>query len=183
MDDWKKASIKKDKRIYNLLLPYYDFDFKRVCDKLCEYVYDNKYRDNCIRLVIYLVRTCGYTKDKIVNNELQDTKDFIFNPILEGRELISLAGGLLMDKKTKKHMNKLFAGMDKGIIYKNAIIKELNNIIKKEYGLDIIKLYIKHRQILFDYEYGRDKYVYKAIIKDGKYIYKKILNPNRRKSV
>ena len=178
MRDWKN----KDKRLYQLLLPYYDFEFKKVCDKLCEYVYDSKYRDNCIRLFVYLVRTCGYTKDKIVNNKIQDTKDFIFNPLLEGRELISLAGGLLMDKETKKHMNKLFDGIDKGIIYKNAIIKELNTIVKKEYGLDIIRLYSKRRQILLDFEYGRDKYVYKVIINNGKWIWKKVLNPNRRKS-
>lgn len=151
MDDWKKASIKKDKKIYKLLLPYYDLNYKKICDKLCEYVYDRKYRDDCIRLCIYLVRTCGYTKDKIVNNEIQDTNDFIFNPLLEGRELISLAGGLLMGKETKKHMSKVFNGIDKGIIYKNAIIKELNTIVKKECGIDIIKLYAKKKKILTDY--------------------------------
>lgn len=182
MSDWKRAYTKKDKRLYQLLLPYYDFDFKKVCDKLCEYVYDSKYRDNCIRLFVYLVRTCGYTKYKIVNNEIQDTKDFIFNPLLEGRELLSLTGGLLMDKETKKHINKLFAGINKGIIYKNAIIKELNTIVKKEYGLDIIRLYSKRRQILLDFEYGRDKYIYKLVKNNGKWICKKVLNPNRRKS-
>ena len=178
MSDWKN----KDKRLYQLLLPYYDFDFKKVCDKLCEYVYDSKYRDNCIRLFIYLIRTCGYTKDKIVNNKIQDTKDFILNPLLEGRELISLTVGLMHDKTEKEHINKLFAGINKGIIYKNAIIKELNTIVKKEYGLDIIRLYSKRRQILLDFEYGRDKYIYKLVKNNGKWICKKVLNPNRRKS-
>lgn len=157
MDDWKRVHIKKDKRLYRLLLPYYDFDFRKVCDKLCEYVYDNKYRDNCIRLFIYLTRTCGYTKNKIVNNEIQDTKDFIFNPILEGRELLSLIIRLLKDKETKKHIDKLFAGMNKKIIYKNTIIKELNTIVKKECGIDIIKLFSKRKQIFIDFEYDKIK--------------------------
>ena len=88
----------------------------------------------------------------------------------------------MKDKETKNHMNKLFNGMDKGIIYKNAIIKELNTIVKKECGLDIIRLYIKRKQILLDFEYGRDKYIYKLVKNNGKWIYKKILNPNRRKT-
>ena len=182
MSNWKRVYTKKDKRLYRLLLPYYDFDFKKVCDKLCEYVYDNKYRDNCIRLFVYLVRTCGYTKYKIVNNEIQDTKDFVFNPILEGRELLSFTVGLMKDKETKNHMNRLFDGMDKGIIYKNTIIKELNTIVKKECRIDIIKLYTKRKQILLDFEYGRDKYIYKLVKNNGKWIYKKVLNPNRRRS-
>jgi hypothetical protein len=181
MGDWKRVHINKDKKIYKLLLPYYDFDFRKVCDKLCEYVYDSKYRDNCIRLFVYLVRTCGYTKEIIVDGEVKQTKGFVFNCMLDGRELLSLAGGLLMDKETKKHMNKLFAGIDKGIIYKNTIIKGLNTVIKKECGIDIIKLYSKRKQILLDFEYGRDKYIYKLVKNNGKWICKKVLNPNRRK--
>lgn len=182
MSNWKRVHIKKDKRIYRLLLPYYDFDFRKVCDKLCEYVYDRKYRDNCIRLFVYLVRTCGYLKETIVDGELKHTKEPIFNSMLDGRELLSLTIRLMFDKKTKRHMDKLFAGMDKGIIYKNAIIKELNTVIKKECGIDIIKLYSKRKQILLDFEYGRDKYIYKLVKNNGKWICKKVLNPNRRKS-
>jgi len=88
----------------------------------------------------------------------------------------------MKDKETKNHMNRLFDGMDKGIIYKNTIIKELNTIVKKECRIDIIKLYTKRKQILLDFEYGRDKYIYKLVKNNGKWIYKKVLNPNRRKS-
>ncbi len=182
MEDWERASIKKDNRIYNLLLPYYDFDYKMVCDRLYSYSHGKKYLRDSIRLYHYLVLTCGRTRYKIQGTDLVSTTDIIFNPLKDGYDLLHTITRLLKNKKTKSKICKLLDNDHKEYIYKNAIIKEMNNTIKKECGIDIIKLYAKRRQILLDFEYGRDKYVYKVIINNGKWIYKKILNPNRRKS-
>ena len=163
MNKWEKASIKKDKKIYRLLLPYYDLNYKKICDKIYSYSHRKKYRDNCIRLYHYLTLTCGQNKYKIQGTDLVKVKDqIIFNPIKDGSDLLHIIVRLIKDEKTKDKTYKLLDNDHKDYIYKNAMIREMNTIIKNDYGIDIIKLYTKKRKILTDYEhkYSYNRWLY-----------------------
>ena len=163
MTDWKIASIKKDKKIYRLLLPYYDLNYKKICDKIYSYSHRKKYVNDCIRLYHYLTLTCGQNKYKMQGTDLVKVKDqIIFNPMKDGSDLLHIIVRRVNDEKTHDHICKLLDNDHKEYIYKNAMIMEMNNTIKKEYGLDILQLYSKKKKILTDYEhkYSYNRWLY-----------------------
>lgn len=75
-------------------------------------------------------------------------EEVIFNPIKDGSDLLHIIVRLMNNEKTHDKICKLLDNVHKDYIYKNAIIKEMNNTIKKEYDLDILKLYTKYQKIL-----------------------------------
>jgi len=152
LSDWKKLSRKNEKKIYKLLLPYYDLNYKKICDRLYSYSHRKKYVDDCIRLYHYLTLTCGCNKYKMTGTDLVDTKDVVFNPIKDGSDLLHIIVRLVKDEKTKDKIYRLLDNDHKEYVYKNAMIKEMNNTIKKEYGLDILQLYTRKKKILTDYK-------------------------------
>ena len=152
LSDWKKLSRKNEKKIYKLLLPYYDLNYKKICDRLYSYSHKKKYLDDCIRLYHYLTLTCGQNKYEMKGTDLVDTKDVIFNPLKDGSDLLHIIVRLVKDEKTKDKIYKLLDNDHEEYIYKNAMIKEMNNTIKKEYGLDILQLYTRKKKILTDYK-------------------------------
>lgn len=152
LSDWKKLSRKNEKKIYKLLLPYYNLNYKKVCDRLYSYSHRKKYVDDCIRLYHYLTLTCGQNKYEMKGTDLVDTKDVVFNPIKDGSDLLHIIVRLVKDEKTKDRIYKLLDNDHKEYVYKNAMIKEMNNTIRKEYGLDILQLYTRKKKILTDYK-------------------------------
>ena len=154
MNEWIKLEKDKENKIYKLLLPYYDLNYKKICDKIYSYSHRKKYLDDCIRLYTYLTLTCGQSKYKIKGTELVSTEDIIFNPMKDGSDLLHIIVRRMNDEKTHKLLNKMCKLLDnnhKEYIYNNAMIREMNNTIRNEYGIDIIKLYTKKRKILIDY--------------------------------
>lgn len=159
MNKWIKLEKDKDKKIYDLLLPYYDLNYKKICDKIYSYSHRKKYLDDCIRLYTYLTLTCGQNKYEMKGTDLVKVdKEIIFNPMKDGSDLLHIIVRMVNDEKTHDHICKLldkfctFLGKNtKEYIYNNAMIKEMNTIIKNDYGIDIIKLYTKKKKILIDY--------------------------------
>lgn len=162
LSDWKKLSRKNEKKIYKLLLPYYNLNYNKVCDRLYSYSHRKKYVDDCIRLYHYLTLTCGQNKYEMKGTDLVDTKDVVFNPIKDGIDLLHIIVRMMNDEKTKDRIYKLLDNDHKEYVYKNAMIMEMNNTIKNDYGLDILQLYSKKKKILTDYEhkYSYNRWLY-----------------------
>lgn len=152
MNELTKLEKDKENKIYKLLLPYYDFDYKKVCDRLYSYSHKKKYKNDCLRLYHYLVLTCGHNKYKMKGTDLvKVNEEVIFNPMKEGIDLLNIIVRMMNDEKTHDSICKLLDNSSKGHVYNNAMIKEMNTIIKNDYGIDIIKLYTKKKKILTDY--------------------------------
>lgn len=140
---------KLDKDLNELLLPYYNHNYKGICDKLYSYSHKKEYLRNCIRLYHCLVLACGHNKYKMQGTDLiKINEEVIFNPIKDGSDLLHIIVRLMNNEKTHDKICKLLDNVHKDYIYKNAIIKEMNNTIKKEYDLDILELYTKYQKIL-----------------------------------
>lgn len=137
-----------DKDLYKLQSPYYNHNYKGICDKLYSYSHKKKYLKDCIRLYQCLVLTCGRYKYKMQGTELVSLKDMLFNPMKEGIDLLHIIVRLINDEKTHDKICKLLDNLHKEYTHKNAILKEINDAIKKEYDLDILKLYAKYQRIL-----------------------------------
>lgn len=142
-----------DKDLYKLQSPYYNHNYKGICDKLYSYSHKKKYLKDCIRLYHYLTITCGHSRYKIQGTDLVNTEDIVFNPLKDGSDLLHIIVRLINDERTHDKICKLLYNDHKEYIYKNAILKEINNVIKKEYDLDILKLYTKYQRILIKNKY------------------------------
>lgn len=140
---------KLDKDLNELLLPYYNHNYEGICDKLYNYSHKKEYLRDCIRLYHCLVSACRHNKYKMQGTDLiKVNEEVIFNPIKDGSDLLHIIVRLMNNEKTHDKICKLLDNVHKDYIYKNAIIKEMNNTIKKEYDLDILKLYTKYQKIL-----------------------------------
>lgn len=138
-----------DKDLYKLQLPYYNHNYKGICDKLYSYSHKKKYLDNCIRLYQCLTLTCGHHKYKMQGTELvRVDKEVVFNPMKDGKDLLHIIVRLMNDEKTHDKICKLLDNIHKEYTHENTILREINDVIKKEYDLDILKLYAKYQRIL-----------------------------------
>lgn len=147
MSNLKITKLEKD--LNELVLPYYNHNYKGICDRLYSYSHEKKYFEDCVRLYHYLVLTCGHNRYKMQGKDLVKVKEeVIFNPIKDGNDLLTIIVRLMNDEKTHDKICKLLDNSYEEYIYKNTIIKEINNIIKKEYDLDILELYDKYQKIL-----------------------------------
>ena len=130
-------------RYSDLIRSYKDYDFRYLCNGL---------RSRCIGLKKSLV-VCKLFM-LLANcfcHEANDYKDkrgrshFIFNPLDEGHEMITLVAELYRNK-SKKYKNtsaKLNKCLDNTDLKSIDGLIDLNKEITKQYGIDIIRMYNK----------------------------------------